>query len=106
MNKYNLPKPPRVKTHRVSDDSAGINLNVDRNSCPQLPDTWRRLVNVAQATGDISKISATYDALLKQYPNTACGGLVLFRFLFFCRSSLDLCSGFSSNPIYQSLFEH
>jgi hypothetical protein len=73
---------------------------------PHQPETWRRFVNVAEATGDISKISAAYDALLKQYPNTVCGGLVLFRFLFLCWSSLDLCSGFSSNSIYQPLFEH
>ena len=44
------------------------------------PETWRRLVNVGEATGDVSTISAAYDALLKQYPNTVtyCGGLVSF----------------------------
>ena len=73
---------------------------------PHDPESWRRLINVAEATGDISKISAAYDALLKQYPNTVCGGLVLFRSLSFCRTFLDVCSGFSSNSIYQPLFDH
>lgn len=41
---------------------------------PHQPEAWRRLVHVAEATGEISKISAAYDALLKQYPNTVCGG--------------------------------
>jgi cleavage stimulation factor subunit 3 len=80
-------------------------LNVRLLQNPHQPEIWRRLVNVAEATGEISKISAAYDALLKQFPNTVCGGLVHFRF-FFCRSPLDLCSGFGSNPIYQPLFEH
>ncbi|KAF9530907.1 hypothetical protein CPB83DRAFT_919848 [Crepidotus variabilis] len=38
---------------------------------PHQPEIWRRLVDIAESSGDISKISATYDALLKQYPNTA-----------------------------------
>jgi cleavage stimulation factor subunit 3 len=64
-------------------------LTVQLLQSPHQPDTWRRLVNVAEATGDISKISAAYDALLKQYPNTVCGGLVLFRFLFYFLSVLS-----------------
>ena len=57
-------------------------LTVQLLQNPHQPETWRRLVNVAEATGDISKISAAYDALLKQYPNTVCGGLVPFPFFF------------------------
>ncbi|KAF8164707.1 hypothetical protein B0H34DRAFT_793176 [Crassisporium funariophilum] len=38
---------------------------------PHNPEAWRRVVDMAEASGDITKISATYDALLKQYPNTA-----------------------------------
>ena len=33
---------------------------------PHDHDAWRRLVDVAESTSDIDKISATYDALLKQ----------------------------------------
>ncbi len=33
---------------------------------------WRRLIDVAEATGDIDTISATYEAHLKQFPNTVC----------------------------------
>ncbi|KIM42654.1 hypothetical protein M413DRAFT_444338 [Hebeloma cylindrosporum] len=38
---------------------------------PHDPDGWRRLIRVAEETGDISKISTAYDALLAQYPNNA-----------------------------------
>ena len=37
-------------------------------------------------------------------PYVAVSSLSVFSLL--CRSSLDLCSGFSSNSIYQPLFEH
>jgi cleavage stimulation factor subunit 3 len=57
-------------------------LTVNLLQSPHQPETWRRLVNVAEATGDISKISAAYDALLKQYPNTVCGSLDPFLFFF------------------------
>jgi cleavage stimulation factor subunit 3 len=60
-------------------------LTIQLLQSPHQPETWRRLVNVAEATGDISN----YDALLKQYPNTVCGGLVLFRFLFYFLSVLS-----------------
>ncbi|KAJ6615526.1 hypothetical protein B0H10DRAFT_2040864 [Mycena sp. CBHHK59/15] len=35
------------------------------------PEGWKRLVDVAENSGDITHIRQTYDALLKQYPNTA-----------------------------------
>ncbi|KAJ3507883.1 hypothetical protein NLJ89_g6057 [Agrocybe chaxingu] len=38
---------------------------------PHNPEAWRRLVNAAEASGEMDKITATYDALLEQYPNTA-----------------------------------
>lgn len=97
---------PEPQDSPVPPPSEYDSLNVQLLQNPHQPEIWRRLVNVAEATGDISKISAAYDALLKQYPNTVCGGLVPFPFSFLCRSSLDVCSGFSSNSIYQPLFEH
>lgn len=39
---------------------------------PLNPEAWRRLVDLAEQSGDLSKIRETYDALLKQYPNTVC----------------------------------
>ncbi|KAF8189661.1 hypothetical protein BJ912DRAFT_966052 [Pholiota molesta] len=38
---------------------------------PHNPDGWRRLIRLAEDSGDMGKISAAYDALLKQYPNNA-----------------------------------
>ena len=39
---------------------------------PHDPEGWRRLVDHAESSGEIDKIRAAYDALLKQYPNTVC----------------------------------
>ena len=101
----NSPIKPEPQDPQVPPPSEYDALAAQLLQSPHQPESWRRLVNVAEATGDISKISAAYDALLKQYPNTVCGGLVLFPF-FFWRSDLDLCSGFSSNSIYQPFLEH
>ncbi|KAF8631737.1 hypothetical protein AX15_002220 [Amanita polypyramis BW_CC] len=38
---------------------------------PHDPEGWRRLVDFAESSGDIDKIRAAFDALLKQYPNTS-----------------------------------
>ena len=73
---------PEPQDSPVPAPSEYDSLTVQLLQNPHQPETWRRLVNVAEATGDISKISATYDALLKQYPNTVCGGLVPFPFFF------------------------
>ena len=75
---------PEPQDSPVPPPSEYDSLTVQLLQSPHQPDTWRRLVNVAEATGDISKISAAYDALLKQYPNTVCGGLEpFFVFLSF-----------------------
>jgi cleavage stimulation factor subunit 3 len=34
------------------------------------PHGWNKLVNLAEASGDIDKIKESYDALLEVYPNT------------------------------------
>lgn len=39
---------------------------------PHNPEIWRRLIDVAENTGEIEKIRAAFDALLQQYPNTVC----------------------------------
>lgn len=79
MNTKSEPQDPQVPPPSEYDT-----LTAQLVQNPHQPETWRRLVNVAEATGDIYKISAAYDALLKQYPNTVCGGHSSFSvFLFF-----------------------
>jgi cleavage stimulation factor subunit 3 len=39
---------------------------------PQDPDGWRKLVDLAEDSGDIEKVKETYDGLLEIYPNTVC----------------------------------
>ncbi|KAF7342718.1 mRNA 3'-end-processing protein RNA14 [Mycena sanguinolenta] len=38
---------------------------------PHDPERWKRLIDVAESSGDIPRIRKAYDALLTQYPNTA-----------------------------------
>jgi len=38
---------------------------------PDNPDGWRDLVEMAEANNETDKIRTTFDALLRQYPNTA-----------------------------------
>lgn len=37
---------------------------------PHDPDGWKKLVDVAENSGEIEKIKETYEALLESYPNT------------------------------------
>ena len=81
---------PEAQESAVPPPSEYDSLTVQLHQNPHQPETWRRLVNVAEATGDISKISAAYDALLKQYPNTVCWrSCPHFRFSFLFGPSLD-----------------
>jgi len=38
---------------------------------PDNPDAWRDLVETAEVNSETDKIRTTFDALLRQYPNTA-----------------------------------
>jgi cleavage stimulation factor subunit 3 len=38
---------------------------------PHDPESWKRLVHIAETSNDIDRVTQTYEALLKQYPNTA-----------------------------------
>ncbi|RDB20367.1 mRNA 3'-end-processing protein RNA14 [Hypsizygus marmoreus] len=38
---------------------------------PHNPEGWRRLIDLAENSGEIEKIRASFDALLQQYPNTS-----------------------------------
>jgi cleavage stimulation factor subunit 3 len=39
---------------------------------PHDPDGWNKLVDLAEARGEIEQIKQTYEALLEVYPNTVC----------------------------------
>ena len=62
--------PPKTDSEEPPSEYDLLNKQVRDN--PHDHDAWRRLVDVAEATGDIEKISPVYDALLKQFPNTVC----------------------------------
>ncbi len=37
---------------------------------PHQPIKWRRVIDIAQGSGETEKIRTAYEALLQQYPNT------------------------------------
>ncbi len=39
---------------------------------PHSPALWKRLVEMAETSGEMEKIKFAFDSLLKQYPNTVC----------------------------------
>lgn len=59
-----------LKSEPPPSEYESLTAELDQN--PHNADAWRRRVRVAEESGDVEKISATYDALLKQYPNTVC----------------------------------
>lgn len=77
-------------------------LNKQVADNPHDNEAWRRLIDVAEASGDIDKISATYDAVLKQFPNTVCLPPLTRPFdmsesFFF----LDMSAGTNSDPVHK-----
>lgn len=66
----NSPMRTDLPTSMPPPPSEYDRFNEQLKENPHNPEVWRRLVDVAENSGDIEKISATYDALLKQYPNT------------------------------------
>ncbi|KAG5641047.1 hypothetical protein DXG03_006292 [Asterophora parasitica] len=46
-------------------------LATELKEMPHNPESWRRLIDVAENSGDITKVRASFDALLQQYPNTS-----------------------------------
>jgi len=62
-----------MKTESQSDlppRSEYDNLISELAENPQNPEGWRRLLTLVEDMGDLEKISAAYDSLLKHYPNT------------------------------------
>lgn len=67
LNNLKSEPPPEVPTLTEYDA-----LTAQAKEKPHNPETWRRLIDVAENTGEIEKIRAAFDALLQQYPNTVC----------------------------------
>lgn len=83
--------PPEVLTPTEYDA-----LTAQLNEKSHNPEGWRRLVELAESSGEIEKIRATFDALLKQYPNTVCDPVSIHPSLVFL-TTFD--TGVLSSPI-------
>ncbi|KAK7041166.1 hypothetical protein R3P38DRAFT_3309991 [Favolaschia claudopus] len=54
-------------------------LKARLKACPKDPVTWKLLVAAAESSGDGDRIRQAYDALLRQYPNTASAQIALLN---------------------------
>ncbi|TFK64019.1 Suf-domain-containing protein [Pluteus cervinus] len=59
--------PPQTELPPPTEYEA---LTAQLKEKPHNPEGWKRLVELAESSGDLQKVRETYDALLKQYPNT------------------------------------
>lgn len=61
-----------IKTEPESSSTTEFNALFSKltNESPHNPDGWRKLIDLATNSGQISKIQLAYDELLKHYPNT------------------------------------
>ncbi|KAF8890420.1 hypothetical protein BD779DRAFT_1622535 [Infundibulicybe gibba] len=70
FNAFNSPvksePPPDVPTPTEYDT-----LRAQLKEKPHCPEGWLRLVEIVENSGELPKIRETFDALLKQYPNTS-----------------------------------
>jgi cleavage stimulation factor subunit 3 len=72
-NKHNVkPEPLDSELPPAPPPTELEALTAELKQRPHDPDGWRRLVELAEQSGEIDKIRAAYDALLLQYPNTVC----------------------------------
>ncbi|KAG6841341.1 hypothetical protein C0991_012166 [Blastosporella zonata] len=46
-------------------------LTAELKQRPHNPSSWRRLIDLAENSGDIEQVRKSFDALLQQYPNTS-----------------------------------
>src|SRR6266511_5900221 len=99
-----------IKTEPQQPPREYILLNAQLTENPHSPEAWRRLVDISEESGDIEKISATYDALLKQYPNTVCATIDdMFEFLFFpqrnpqAQAQIQYISHFTTNENHEKV---
>jgi cleavage stimulation factor subunit 3 len=66
---FTAQEPP--KTQDEPPQSEWDMLRAQLSDKPHDPEGWRRLVDIAESTGDLEKIKTTYEALLEAYPNTS-----------------------------------
>ncbi|KAF9567671.1 Suf-domain-containing protein [Agrocybe pediades] len=71
LSKLTSIKDEAALEPRMPPPSEYDSLTAELAERPHNPDGWRRLVQLAEDSRDIEKISAAYEALLKQYPNNA-----------------------------------
>jgi cleavage stimulation factor subunit 3 len=69
-----LPNP--YVQNKSGTDSVLLTSNYDilmarLKKSPHDPESWKRLINIVESSGDIPQIREVYDTLLKHYPNTA-----------------------------------
>ncbi|KAK7021702.1 hypothetical protein R3P38DRAFT_2371710, partial [Favolaschia claudopus] len=55
---------------------------------PHDPETWKRFIDVAETGGDGAQIREAYEALLKQYPNTASAQIAYLKYVLNRRVSM------------------
>jgi cleavage stimulation factor subunit 3 len=51
-------------------------IHTQLRETPRNPDGWNRLITLAEESGDLEKIEASYEGLLQTYPNTVSSSLV------------------------------
>ncbi len=63
-----------VKTEQSSQSLPPLSefdsLRTQLTEKPHSPALWKRLVEIAEQSGETEKIKVAFDSLLKQYPNT------------------------------------
>jgi cleavage stimulation factor subunit 3 len=99
LNALNLLKADAPETQPNSQEDASTapqepvsewdTLRKQLRDNPRDPDGWRRLVDLAEDSGELEKVKETYDGLLEVYPNTSSAQIAyLSHFL-----SLQLAGG-------------
>ncbi|KAK6971578.1 hypothetical protein R3P38DRAFT_3496275 [Favolaschia claudopus] len=71
----------------LPENSVKIENAVDGFS-PHDPETWKRFIDVAETGGDGAQIREAYEALLKQYPNTASAQIAYLKYVLNRRVSM------------------
>lgn len=66
-----VPAIPGTKIEQTdATQSEWDTIRVQLRESPLNPDSWLKLVELAEDSGDLEKIKETYEALLQTYPNT------------------------------------
>lgn len=71
LNQLNVKTEPLENAVPPPTEYEALTADLIKDN-PHNPEGWRRLIELAEQSGDILKIRSAYDALLVQYPNTVC----------------------------------